>query len=495
VKTQGASRRDQEIGSGRRDEEAALDILEWPVLRRLLKWRHARTFFQVPVLLISLIMILHGLLGPSLSPKNLATTLTWVHFRGVLVLVLLGAGNFFCMACPFVLVRDLARRLHQPRLTWPRKLRTKWLSLALFAGILFVYEAFSLWSSPWWTAWLIVGYFLTILIVDTTFKHATFCKFICPIGQFNFIASTLSPLEVKVRDHGVCDQCKTNDCIRGRRAGPAGLVTIQRGCELALFLPQKAGNMDCTFCLDCIQACPHDNIGILSRLPGDDLEHDTQRSGIGRLSRRKDIAALAMLFTFGALMNAFGMVSPVYAFERWLSNLLHLRNQTAALGIVFALVVVLEPLILLGGAAALAKAWSGLEQSWLAVLVRYSYGLVPIGFGMWLAHYGFHLLTGLYTVIPLTQNALISLFGKALLGDPRWTWVGLPMSVVQPIEYGFLLLGLLGSLGVTHHFAQDDCPSRWMKVFAPWAAVCLTLFVAGFWLVSQPMDMRATFLE
>ena len=55
-------------------------------------------------------MILEGLLGPTLSPKNLATVLTWVHFRGALVLALLCAGNLFCLACPFMLVRNFMRR-------------------------------------------------------------------------------------------------------------------------------------------------------------------------------------------------------------------------------------------------------------------------------------------------------------------------------------------------------------------------------------------------
>jgi ferredoxin len=473
----------------------SVDVLKWPVLGPLLKWRHGRIFFQVPVFLVSLVMILHGLFGPTLSPKNLATTLTWVHFRGVLVFVLLCAGNFFCMACPFVLARDLARKIHQPRWNWPRRLRTKWVSIALFAGVLFTYEAFSLWASPWWTAWLIIGYFLAILIVDTTFKHATFCKFICPIGQFNFIAATVSPLEVAVRNHAVCDDCATNDCIRGVRAEPLGSAVIQRGCELALFLPQKVGNMDCTFCLDCVHACPHDNIGLLSRMPGDELTIDPQRSGVGRFSRRTDIGALAMLFVFGALMNAFGMVSPVYAFERWMSGLLHVHNQTAILGIVFASVVVLEPFLLLGGAAEIAKRWSGMRGSWISVLTRYSYALVPLGFGMWLAHYGFHLLTGLYTVVPLAQNALMSLTGRAILGAPQWTLVGLPTRIVQPIEYGFLLLGLLGSVTMTHDLAEQDCAARWVRAFMPWAVVCVFLFGAAAWLIAQPMDMRATFLE
>ena len=96
-------------------------------------------------------MILHGLLGPALAPKNLATVLTWIHFRGALVLVLLCAGNFFCLACPFMLVRNIARRVFRPRFNWPKALRNKWISVALFVAILFTYELFDLWSSPWWT--------------------------------------------------------------------------------------------------------------------------------------------------------------------------------------------------------------------------------------------------------------------------------------------------------------------------------------------------------
>jgi polyferredoxin len=88
------------------------------------------------------------------------------------------------------------------------ELRNKWLSIGLLVLILFAYELFDLWSSPWWTAWLIVGYFAAALLVDGAFKHASFCKFVCPIGQFNFVASLVSPLEVKVRDEGVCSELR-----------------------------------------------------------------------------------------------------------------------------------------------------------------------------------------------------------------------------------------------------------------------------------------------
>jgi hypothetical protein len=56
--------------------------------------------------------------------------------------------------------------------------------------------------------------------------------------------------------------------------------------ELALFQPSKVGNLDCIFCLDCVHACPHDNVGIMTRLPGEELMSDPSRSGIGHLSRR-----------------------------------------------------------------------------------------------------------------------------------------------------------------------------------------------------------------
>lgn len=469
------------------------DLLRVPVLGRFLHWRHARTLLQIPLLIVSLTMILHGLFGPTLAPKNLATTLSWVHFRGALVLILLVAGNFFCLACPFMLVRNFARKFFHPVRNWPRWLRNKWLSAGLFIAILFLYELFDLWSAPWWTAWLIISYFLGALVVDGLFKHASFCKFVCPIGQFNFVASTLSPLEVKIRDNDVCTGCKTKDCIRGQRDAASDLVVIQRGCELALFQPRKTGNMDCTFCLDCIQACPHDNVGILARVPAEELMVDPLRSGVGFFSRRKDLSALTLVFTFGALLNAFAMVSPVYALESSVADLLHINREAPVLALIFALFLILEPVLLLGLAAWLTKVWGGERKGLLPVAVRYSYALVPLGFSIWIAHYGFHFLTGLYTFIPVAQSAVASL-GWSVLGEPRWDLVGLPKNLVHAFEFGILGLGFVGSLLVSYRLAQDEHAQHPFRIFVPWASVSLILWAAALWLMSQPMEMRGTLL-
>jgi hypothetical protein len=389
------------------------------------------------------------------------------------------------MACPFMLPRELARRFFKPVLRWPRRLRNKWLSLGLFALVLFAYERFDLWGSPWWTAWLILGYFGAALIIDAVFQKASFCKWVCPIGQFNFVASTVSPLEVKVRDLDVCTSCKTLDCIRGTRDEENAVV--QSGCELALFQPRKVGNLDCTFCLDCVHACPHDNVGILARVPASELWSDARRSGVGLLSKRKDLAALALVFTFGALLNAFGMVSPVYAVQAWLARVLGTTAETPVLGTLFFVLLVVEPALLVGLAAWLSRRGSGAPGPILPFAVRFTYALVPLGFGVWLAHYGFHLLTGLLTFVPVAQEALG-------LGTPRWDLVGLSVRLVYPLELGFLALGLLGSLLVAWKIAEREAPGRTTAAFLPWSGLCLLLGGAALWLLSQPMEMRGTFL-
>jgi polyferredoxin len=94
---------------------AAWDLLRLPGLGRFLRWRHARSMLQVPFLILAALMVIDGLAGPQLAPKNLATVFTWVHYRGLVVLALLLAGNLCGMACPFMLLRNVARRfLHPP---------------------------------------------------------------------------------------------------------------------------------------------------------------------------------------------------------------------------------------------------------------------------------------------------------------------------------------------------------------------------------------------
>jgi len=455
------------------------DLLRVPLLGRFLKWRHARLSFQLPLLLLAGFVIYDGLRGPQVGAMNLAGVLPWIHWRGLVILGLLVAGNVFCMGCPFLLPRTIARRFLPAGWNWPRRLRSKWLAVLLLVAFLWAYEALALWDRPWWTACLAIGYFAVAFVIDGLFRGASFCKYLCPIGQFNFVQSLASPLEVKARDPAVCASCRTKDCIRGRDGIP--------GCELHLFLPRKAGNMDCTTCLDCVHACPHDNVGLIVGPPGAELGEDRPRSGVGRFARRPDIAALVLVLVFGAFANAAGMVGPVAEWQQRLAEWTRVRSPLLATTAFYLLALVVMPLLTVGGAAMLSRRWGRLTAGPLEVATRFAYALVPIGFGMWLAHYSVHFLTSYETAVPVTQRFAADL-GLTSLGDPEWGCACCRprMPWLLPLEILFLDVGLLLSLYTAYRLAPS------LKALAPWALLLVLLFAAGVWVLFQPMQMRGT---
>jgi ferredoxin len=473
------------------DTATGTDVLRWPLAGRLLRSRGARRATQVLLLILAFVIVADGLLGPDLAPRNLATVLTWIHYRGLLIGMLLAAGNLLCGGCPIVLVRDGARTLRRPTRGWPRWLRGKWLAAALFVGVLLAYELFDLWGLPAATAWLVLGYFGVAVLVDTTFTGAAFCKHVCPVGQFNFIASTLSPLEIGARDPDVCRACATADCVKGRATGTAPLVVVQRGCELGLFVPSKIGNLDCTFCMDCVQACPHDNVALRTRVPGEELSDNRLRSAIGRLSRRPDLAALALVFTFGALLNAFAMASPVYAVEAWLAGAFHTTHEAPVLVFIFVIALFVMPVSLTSIAAWITRRGAAAPGvSVREIAIRYAFALVPLGAGMWVAHYGFHFLTGLGTVWPVTQSTVIDATGRALLGEPTWGWLGMRPGAVFPLQLGSVLLGGFGAATVVQRISERDHRGAAIRAAAPWLVAIVALTALAIWILAQPMEMR-----
>jgi ferredoxin len=427
---------------------------------------------------LAVVVIADGIAGPQIAPMNLAGVLPWTHWRGLAVIALLMAGNLFCMACPFTLPRDLARNFVTPRYRWPSRFRSKWIAAGLLATYLWAYEAFALWDSPRSTAWIILGYFVAAFVVDMVFRGAGFCKYVCPIGQFHFIHSLVSPLEVKVREPAICASCGTHDCIRGNAR--------QRGCELQLFQPKKLGNFDCTFCLDCVQACPQHNIGILPVPRGQTLRGDRDGSGIGRLNRRLDVAALALILVFGAFVNAACMTEPVMTWmHRWHVRL-GLSSMVSIVTAVYVAGVVVIPLICSAACGWVShRCRQGSNRRDLTC--SFTLALVPVGFGMWLAHFSNHLATGWNAPIPAFERLLrmSSSGGYPVASMPGW---------LPPLELLFLDLGLLFSLYTAWRVAcrtADDGRTS-LAVMSPWSVLASSLYLAGVWIVFQPMQMRGT---
>jgi cytochrome c oxidase assembly factor CtaG/polyferredoxin len=457
--------------------EKAWDLLRVPLIGPILRYRYFRRSIQILMLLLAVAVVVDGFFGPQVAPMNLAGVLPWTYWRGLAVIALLAAGNLFCMACPFTLPRDLARKFVTPLFRWPGRLRAKWIAVGLLIAYLWAYEAFGLWNSPRSTAWVILGYFVAAFAIDSVFKGASFCKYVCPIGQFHFVHALVSPLQVSVREPAVCNSCSSYDCIRGNDR--------QRGCELNLFQPKKVGNFDCTFCLDCVQACPQQNVGILRVLPGQSIYKDSRGSGIGRLSQRPDVAALALSLAFGAFVNAAGMTRPVMMWMHHWHAELRLSSMTPVVTVFYVLSLLIVPGILVAACAWASRYWGRLKLTWTSVICSFAPALIPVGFGMWLAHFSNHLLAGWSTIIPVIGRILAATasVGGLVAFVPDW---------LPSMELIFLDAGLLSTLYIVWRVASRvaDGARSSVPVLLPWALLASALYSAGVWIVFQPMQMR-----
>jgi hypothetical protein len=148
-------------------------------------------------------------------------------------------------------------------------------------------------------------------------------------------------------------------------------------------------------------------------------------------------------------------------------------------------------MLAVGGAAWLSRWLSGDPGRLTELATRYSFALVPVGFGMWLAHYNFHFLSAPGSFWPVVQRAAGDL-GWSGLGTPEWV-CGCCVAVggwLLRLEILFLDLGLLASLYLAYAIARERRPRQPLRAAAPWAALIGLLFALGVWVLLQPMEMR-----
>jgi hypothetical protein len=458
------------------------DILRLPLLGRLLRWRWGRLVFQSFFVAVAVLVIYDGFTGPQLAPENSATVLAWVHYRGFVILALLLVGNLFCFACPFTLPRTLARRLSLAGGRWPRPLRNKWVSIAGLFLIFWLYEWLDLWASPWLTAWVAVAYFAGSFALEALFAESPFCKYVCPLGAFNFVYATASPLQIRPRQACVCHDCQGKECVNGSAHVP--------GCGTELFVPTLRSNLDCTFCLDYARACPYDNVALGSRASLDELVHD-------RWPARWDVAFLVVALTFFGISNAFGMVSPVYAVHTWMARALGIESDGLRLLIIFGTLNVAVPALVVFGGSWLSRALTRqAHRPLLRLASRYSPAFVPMGFGIWLAHYGFHFSIAGLTIVPVMQSFLLD-HGLSWLGSqPAWELSRvLPQTWIFPLQVIAVLSGFFVALYVLSRRAlrEGTPPIDAFRELLPWAIVLLFITVASLSIFNLPMEMRGTF--
>jgi hypothetical protein len=247
--------------------------------------------------------------------------------------------------------------------------------------------------------------------------------------------------------------------------------------------------MDCTFCMDCVQACPHDNVGLLLAKAGADvIEDPAGRSSVGGFSRRSDIAVLAGVFVAGAFVNAAAMTAPLAGWQRDVGIRLGEWGSGAFVALVYAVMLLLLP-----GLAGLACGGISCRLAGLAgrageVARGFSVALAPLGFSMWVAHFGFHFLTGFFTPVPVAGRVAGELGMRGVPVDwqvPTLAFPGLP-----GLQILILNVGVLFSLWMLWRKSLATAGRRAGLFVLPWALLALGLYAVGLWIIFQPMELR-----
>ncbi len=479
-----------------------IDLLEMPALRWL-RGRWGRLPLQTLFLLAALAMLWDGFTGPPEASRNLATVGAWVHYRGLIVVALLLVGNVFCMGCPFTLPRTLAKRLSWRGRRFPAFLRGKWLAMAGLLVLFWLYEALDMWASPALTAWVIVFYFMAAFALEAFFTESAFCKYVCPLGTFNFVYSTLAPTQIGVKDPAVCAACTGKECVNGAyapqvsihldeipvRAANSNAATraVQvthspqgtLGCGTLLYAPQMTSNLDCTLCLDCVRACPHANASLFTRPLGTELR-------VGAWAKRWDVALMVIGLTWLGLLNAFGMIPPVYALQADFAAATGIAAEWVFLLLLFGVGGVLLPLGATLAAAWLARKLTRARASLREVTAVFAPAFAPMGFGIWWAHYTFHWLIAPLSFVPILQ--------EFLGGRADWaTWNSAPsLEAIALLQGAGLVAGFVGALWVAQRNAAQAFGQRSFAAWAIWAAYLLALMLLAFFIFTQPMEMRGS---
>lgn len=393
-----------------------------------------------------LLAIIAGTAGTPVGNRNLAIVFVWIAWWALLILLAVPlAGRAWCSVCPIPMPgewlqqgamlgpRPGTRRLGLNR-RWPRRLRNIWLQNAGFL-LLALFSAVVL-TSPLVTALVLAIFLLLATATALVYERRAFCRYLCPVGGFIGLYAQAAPLEVRVKDSAVCAAHREKTCYTGSEDG--------YGCPWGLFPGALYKNTYCGLCMECLRTCPRDNVAFQIRPAGADL---TVPRG-----RRLDEAAKAFIMLGSAAVYSAVMLGPWGALK-------DAAYQVGSLPwFVYALTFLLATLVLLPGLFWLSvRAGRRLSQkrgNTKHAFIAFSYSLVPLGLGAWIAFSLGFVFANISYVLPVLSDPLG--WGWDLLGTASFAWTPLLSGVTPLLQVLALGGGLLWSTVVARRIAAED---------------------------------------
>ena len=231
-------------------------------------------FFKFIIVAIFLLIIVAGLFGTPIPERNIATVLTWNIWWSGLIIAIFFIGSAWCAVCPWDtlaswLVRRKLFRRREPNnslnLKIPKPIRTVWPALLMFIGLTWLELGYGVTTNPYATASLALIMVVLTTISLSIFQRKSFCRHFCPVGRTIGFYSQLSVVELRPTQINLCETCETLECFHGNQ-------NIEP-CPTHLVMGSLQQNTYCTSCGNCLQSCPHQNVGWRIRPPSEEAIH------------------------------------------------------------------------------------------------------------------------------------------------------------------------------------------------------------------------------
>lgn len=476
-------------------QEAAVEQKGWRIdlLRGVpgLKWLLQRRWFQFaaifPNLFLFLLFLTAGAFGSPVGNRNIIIIFVWILWWFLLISLLVPlVSRVWCTVCPFPFFGEWFQRRALIRarganpktdkggpgviigrnryfgwnLRWPKAISNIWIQNI---GFLFLCTFSALFlTRPIVSVFVLGSLFVIATILHVIYRQRSFCMYVCPVSGFLSLYSMTSMVEVRSRDAETCAKCKDKGCFIGSDKG--------WGCPWFMYPSKMERNNYCGLCMECIKACPYDNMTVNLR----PFCSDTRLKGYDEAWKAFIMLTLAATYSV-IFLGPWGFL------KDW-ANIAEKGNW----GGFFTYTAILwtSALLAIPGVYYLAVRLG----RWLAgphtaspkeVFLGFVYPLVPMGLLAWVAFsFPLMLVNGSYILMTISDPFG---WGWDLVGTGHIPWTPVVPHWTPYIQVLLLLVGLYYALtkGYAHAERLFEGRSQAVRAFAP-VALLLTACVVFF---------------
>jgi hypothetical protein len=128
-----------------------------------------------------------------------------------------------------------------------------------FVGIIWSEQIFHMTINPRPTGFLLIALIFLAVFFALLFKRETWCRYLCPLGNFGGIFALSATLFVRSNPNVCSAKCTTHNCNKGSED--------YAGCPV-FHHPMFARNARiCKLCFNCLKSCPHGSARLYLRPP------------------------------------------------------------------------------------------------------------------------------------------------------------------------------------------------------------------------------------